>query len=48
MNANFQWHQGADSISLAEHLAGEIASVINDAIVEKGVAIMALSGGYFG
>ena len=45
MNANFQWHQGADSISLAEHLAGEIASVINDAIVEKGVAIMALSGG---
>ena len=45
MNPNFQWHEGADALSLAEHLAGEIAIKTNDAILDKGSAVIALSGG---
>jgi len=45
MNANFEWHESADRISLAEHLAGEIAAQIDEAISNKGQAIVAFSGG---
>ena len=43
--ANFVWHEGADSLTLAEHLAGEVAGQINDSIAERGVAVIAVSGG---
>ena len=42
---NFEWHQGADQLSLAEHLAGEIVLQINQAIEAKGQAIVVFSGG---
>jgi len=45
MNANYNWYQGADPLSLAENLAGEVALKINAAIAEKGSAVIALSGG---
>lgn len=45
VNSNFNWHEGADTISLAEHLAGEIAIQINNSIAEKGNAVVAFSGG---
>lgn len=45
MNANYTFHQGADKTSLAEHLAGEISVQISNAILEKGSAVLALSGG---
>lgn len=45
MNANYAWHQGADPVSLAENLAGEIVVAMNSAIAEKGSAVVALSGG---
>ncbi len=44
-DSNFNWHEGADSISLAEHLAGEITLQINNSIAEKGNAVVAFSGG---
>lgn len=45
MKTNFQWHQGADQASLAEHLAGEITVIIAQSIRQRGVAVVALSGG---
>ena len=45
LDSNFTWHEGGDALSLAEHLAGEIALEINEAIVDKGKAIVAFSGG---
>jgi len=45
VNSNFNWHEGADAISLAEHLAGEIVVQINNSIAEKGRAVVAFSGG---
>ena len=42
---NFSWHEGADAISLAEHLAGEVVIQINNAIAEQGNAVVAFSGG---
>jgi len=45
MNANYAWHQGADANSLAEYLSGKIALQIGESIVERGLAILALSGG---
>ena len=45
LSTNFTWHEGADAISLAEHLAGEIVVQINNSIAEKGSAVLALSGG---
>lgn len=45
MNLNYQWHQGVDAVSLAEHLAGEIALKINQAIISNGRAVIAFSGG---
>lgn len=45
MNANYLWNQGADTVSLADNLAGEIVVEINNAIAENGSAVIALSGG---
>jgi len=45
MNANFDFHQGADAQNLAEHLAGELSVLITEAINQKGSAVLALSGG---
>ena len=45
MNSNYTFHQGADAQSVAEHLAGELAQQIFQAIGEKGSAVLALSGG---
>ena len=45
MNANFDFHQGADAQTLAEHLAGELSVLITQAIDQKGSAVLALSGG---
>ena len=45
MNANYVWHQGDDPISLADNLAGEVVVQLNNAIAEKGTAVIALSGG---
>jgi len=45
MSPNYQWNQGADAQSLAEHLAGEIAVVLNQAISDNGRAVVAFSGG---
>lgn len=45
MDANYEWHQGADAESLADNLAGELVVKLADAISRKGIAVMALSGG---
>ena len=45
LGSNFNWHEGADAVSLAEHLAGEIVIQINNSIAEKGSAVVAFSGG---
>ena len=45
VNSNFIWHEGADAISLAEHLAGEIVVQINSSISDTGAAVVAFSGG---
>lgn len=45
MTPNFTWHQGADHESLAENLAGELTVRISNAITDKGLAVIALSGG---
>jgi len=45
MLANYDFHQGADAQSLAEHLAGELSALMTNAIVQKGSAVLALSGG---
>jgi len=45
MNSNMIWHQGADADSLAENLAGELIVKISNAVAEKGLAVIALSGG---
>ena len=45
MNTNFVWHQGADQQSLADNLAGELTVLINNAIADKGSAVIAFSGG---
>jgi len=45
MNENYIWHEGADQASLAENLAGELTVLIGEAISEKGLAVVALSGG---
>ncbi len=43
--ANIVWNEGVDAQSLAENLAGEIVIKIDQAIAEKGSAVIALSGG---
>ena len=45
MQTNYQWHQGADQDSLAEHLAGELVVQMNNRIAHKGSVVLALSGG---
>jgi len=45
MRPNYVWHQGADPESLAQNLAGELTIQINNAIVDRGLAVLALSGG---
>ncbi len=45
MLANYDFHQGADAQSLAEHLAGELSALMTNAITQKGSAVLALSGG---
>ncbi|RBP49748.1 6-phosphogluconolactonase [Arenicella xantha] len=45
MEPNYQWHEGSDAQSLAENLAGELVIKIGDAISERGLAVLALSGG---
>ncbi len=42
---NIVWNEGVDAQSLAENLAGELVVRINDAILEHGNAVLALSGG---
>ncbi len=42
---NISWNEGADAQSLAENLAGELVVGINEAIAQKGDAVIALSGG---
>ena len=44
MLANYDFHQGADAQSLAEHLAGELSALMTNAIMQKGSAVLALSG----
>ena len=45
LDSNFTWHEGGDALSLAEHLASEVALQINNAIAEQGNAVVAFSGG---
>lgn len=45
MKPNYLWHQGADQISLADNLAGELAVRISEAVSDSGLAVIALSGG---
>ncbi len=42
---NYIWNEGQDAQSLAENLAGELVVHIDQAIAEKGSAVIALSGG---
>jgi len=42
---NLVWNEGQDAQSLAENLAGELVVLINEAIDNKGSAVLALSGG---
>ncbi len=43
--ANLVWNEGVDAQSLAENLAGELVIRIDQAIKNKGNAVIALSGG---
>jgi 6-phosphogluconolactonase len=45
VKANYLFHKGADRQSLAEHLASEISTLISSAIQQRGIAVLALSGG---
>lgn len=45
MQANYIWHEGADQLSLAENLAGELIVKMDAAIADKGSVVLALSGG---
>lgn len=45
MNPNVTWHQGAEPKSLAQNLAGELVVQISSAIADRGLAVVALSGG---
>ena len=45
MLANYDFHQGPDAQSIAEHLAGELSALMTNAIMQKGSAVLVLSGG---